>query len=86
MTQTQLIRPVAKWMQLSNYSQLCQRIEQLFQEGNCPTKITQSLNQEGFHPPKRRQTLNVEEIRMLMHRLGLLASKSSPFNSPLAAT
>jgi DNA invertase Pin-like site-specific DNA recombinase len=84
-TQTQLVRPVAKWTQLSNYSQLCQRIEQLFQEGNCPTEITQFLNQEGFHPPKRCQTLNVEEIRMLMHRLGLLASRSSPVNSPLAA-
>ncbi len=69
-TQTQLIRRVAKWTQLSYYPQLCQRIRQLFQQENSPNEITQILNQEGFHPPKRRQTLNVEEIRTLIHRLG----------------
>jgi DNA invertase Pin-like site-specific DNA recombinase len=74
-TQTQLIRPVAKWTQLSYYPKLCQRIEQLFQQGLSADEITTMLQQEGFRPPKRRQTLNVEEIRALMHRLGLLRSR-----------
>lgn len=76
MTQTQLIRPVAKWTQLSDYPKLCQRIQALCQQEKTPDEITQILNQEGFHPPKRRQTLNVEEIRTLMHRLRLRPSRS----------
>ena len=31
MSQAQMIRPVAKWTQLSNYPQLCQRLKQLAQ-------------------------------------------------------
>jgi len=83
-THAQLIRPVAKWTQLSNYPQLCQRIEQLFKQECCPDEITETLNREGFYPPKRRQTLNVEEIRTLMHRLGLLSSMPPSVPSPLA--
>jgi DNA invertase Pin-like site-specific DNA recombinase len=84
LTDAQLIRPVAKWTQLSNYPKLCQRIEQLFKQGYCPDEITQTLNREGFYPPKRRQTLNVEEIRTLIHRLGLLSPIPQSVQSPLA--
>lgn len=70
-TQTQIMRPVAKWTQLSNYPQLCQRLEQLSKTQLTTEEITACLNQEGFYPPKRRKTLNPEEIRTLMRRLGL---------------
>jgi seryl-tRNA synthetase len=69
-TQAQIMRPVAKWTQLSNYPQLCQRLEQLSQTQLTTEEITACLNQEGFYPPKRRKTLNPEEIRTLMRRLG----------------
>jgi DNA invertase Pin-like site-specific DNA recombinase len=70
-----LIRPVAKWTQLSNYRQLCQRLEQLVQAGATTEEIAQSLNQEGFYPPKRRKTFNAEEVRTLMRRLELVSPK-----------
>lgn len=70
-SQIDLIRPVAKWTQLSNYTQLCKRLEQLVQTGATPEEIAQSLNQEGFRPPKRRKTFNSEEVRALRQRLGL---------------
>jgi DNA invertase Pin-like site-specific DNA recombinase len=84
-TQTQLVRPVAKWTQLSHYPQLCQRLEQLCQQEKSPDEITQILNQEGFHSPKRRQTLNVEEMRRLMRRLGLRTQTDRPPQLVLAA-
>jgi hypothetical protein len=70
-TQAQIKRPVAKWTQLSNYPQLCQRLEQLSQTQLTTEEITACLNQEGFYPPKRRKTLNPEEIRTFIRRLGL---------------
>lgn len=75
----ELIRPVAKWTQLSTYPQLCQRIEELFHRGVTTHEIVQTLNQEGFHPPKKRKTFNAGEVRNLMRRLGLVSSRI--FNS-----
>lgn len=80
----ELIRPVAKWTQLSNYPQLCQRLKQLVLTGATTAEIAQSLNQEGFHPPKRRQTFNSEEVRTLMRRLGLVLPRVSASQPTLA--
>jgi DNA invertase Pin-like site-specific DNA recombinase len=79
-----LIRPVATWTQLSNYSQLCQRLEQFVQAGTPTEEIVQCLNQEGFHPPKRRKTFNVEEVRTLIRRLGLGQSYAPKVQAVLA--
>jgi DNA invertase Pin-like site-specific DNA recombinase len=79
-----LIRPVAKWTQLSNYRQLCQRLEQLVQAGATTEEIAQSLNQEGFYPPKRRKTFNAEEVRTLMRRLELVSPKIPANQAALA--
>lgn len=83
-THAQIIRPVAKWTQLSNYVQLCQRLEQLVAHGLTTDEMTQCLNQEGFHPPKRRQTLNREEVCTLIRRLGLGAGREPQTQDPLA--
>jgi hypothetical protein len=83
-TQAQIIRPVAKWTQLSNYPQLCQRLEQLVSAGFTTDQICQCLNQEGFHPPKRRNTLNREEVCTLIRRLGL-GSQRVPLDQVLLA-
>jgi DNA invertase Pin-like site-specific DNA recombinase len=81
-----IIRPVAKWTQLSNYAQLCQRLEQLVQAGLSPDDITQTLNHEGFRPPKQRQTFNSEGIRSLMRRLNLVPPRQKSTPETLAAS
>ena len=70
----ELVRPVAKWTQLSYYPQICHQLEQLAQENLTTDDIIERLHQSGFRPPKRRKTFNREGIRALMRRLGLLSS------------
>ena len=69
--QAHICRPVAKWTQLSNYTQLCQRLEHFAQANLSTDEIIERLHQEGFHPPKRRQTFNRDIVGALMRRLGL---------------
>jgi hypothetical protein len=83
-SKVELIRPVAKWTQLSNYPQLCQRLKQLVQSGATTEEMAQSLNQEGFYPPKRRKTFNAEEVRALMRRLGLVTPRIPENQASLA--
>ena len=79
-----LIRPVAKWTQLSYYSKLCHQLEQFAQTDLTTDEIIERLHQAGFRPPKRRQTFNREGIRALMRRLGLLSSSSPRVQEALA--
>ena len=83
-TTAQIIRPVAKWTQLSNYGQLCQRLEQYVKAGLTSEEMTHCLNQAGFHPPKRRATLTREEVCTLLRRLGLGARRASQPQAALA--
>ena len=83
-SKVELIRPVAKWTQLSNYPQLCQRLQQLVQAGATTEEIAQALNQEGFYPPKRRKTFNAEEVRTLMRRLELVSPRIPANQATLA--
>ena len=82
--QARIKRPVSKWTQLSNYPQLCNRLQQLSESGLSVDDITQHLNQEGFYPPKRRETFNSEGTRGLMRRLGLRAPRQLSSQMPLA--
>jgi DNA invertase Pin-like site-specific DNA recombinase len=68
-------RPVAKFTQLSNYSQLCTRVRELVAQGYRSQEIAHQLNQEGFYPPKRRKTFNAEQIQKLARDLGLQTSR-----------
>ncbi|NJM99979.1 MAG: recombinase family protein [Phormidesmis sp. RL_2_1] len=79
-----LVRPVAKWTQLSYYPQLCHQLEQLAQENITTDEIIERLHQAGFRPPKRRQTFNREGIRALMRQLGLLSSAPPKVQEALA--
>jgi len=83
-TQAQIIRPVARWTQLSNYPQLCQRLEQLAQTQLSSEEITRCLIAEGFYPPKRLTTLKPDEVQTLMRRLGLGTRRGSLVREPLA--
>ncbi|MDJ0704017.1 MAG: recombinase family protein [Leptolyngbyaceae cyanobacterium MO_188.B28] len=82
--EAQIIRPVAKWTQLSNYPQLCQRLEQFAQANLSTDEIINRLHQEGFHPPKRRQTFNRPIVQTLMRRLGLRPHRGSQTRAVLA--
>lgn len=82
--QARIKRPVSKWTQLSNYPQLCKRLQQLSESGLSIDDITQQLNQEGFYPPKRRETFNSEGTRSLMRRLGLRDPRQDSNQIPLA--
>lgn len=75
-TQGNLIRPVAKLTQLSNYPQLCERIRSLAAEGLSAECIAEHLNQEGYRPPKRRKSFGKYGVLDLMHRLGLCPQRS----------
>jgi DNA invertase Pin-like site-specific DNA recombinase len=70
-SQAKIIRPVAKWTQLSNYPQLCQRLEQMAEAKLTTDEMIEQLHQAGFHPPKRCKTFNREILRSLMRSLGL---------------
>lgn len=68
---SQIIRPVAKWSQLSNYPKLCQRLKEFSQANLSTDEIIECLHQAGFYPPKRRKTFNREMVCSLMRSLGL---------------
>lgn len=79
-TQTEIVRPVARLTQLSNYDQLCQRVRQLVNSGLSLREIAECLNQEGFHPPKRRTTFNANGVQTIMRRLGLRRRQTNSKN------
>lgn len=82
--QADLVRPVAKWTQLSYYPQLCQTLQQLAQADLTTDEIIQQLHQAGFRPPKRRNHFNREGVQALMRRLGLIHPSSSKTREALA--
>jgi hypothetical protein len=84
-TQAQIIRPVARWTQLSNYPPLGQRLEQLAHTQLSGEEITNCLIAEGFYPPKRLTTLKPAEVQTLMRRLGLGTRRAASTREPLAA-
>ena len=81
-TQTQhtMIRPVAKFTQLSYYPQLCDHLRQLRQQGLSTQAIAQVLNQAGFRPPKRTDTFNAQTVADLLRSLGL--TQPAPPSTP----
>ena len=69
-TEGELIRPVARWEQLSYYPQVCQRVITLAAEGLTAAAIAAQLNAEGYRPPKRRERFGQAGILGLLQRLG----------------
>jgi DNA invertase Pin-like site-specific DNA recombinase len=61
-------RPVQRYEQLSNYSELVTRIEQLQQEGKTLAQIADVLNAEGFRPTKRTTSFTSNTVCHLMRR------------------
>ena len=69
--QAQIVRPVAKWTQLSYYPQLCEQLKQMVEANLTTDEMIDCLHQEGFRPPKRRQTFNRAIVQTLIRQLGL---------------
>jgi hypothetical protein len=70
-----MIRPVARFEQLSYYGKLCERITALASEGLACSRIAEHLNAEGYRPPKRRERFDGPGVQDLVRRLSVSASR-----------
>jgi hypothetical protein len=70
-SQHRVIRPVARYEQLSTYPRLLARIDQLRQGGMSFEHIAAHLNRDGLYPPKRTEQFNGGMIARLLSRRGL---------------
>ena len=71
-------RPVARHDQLSNHSQLMERVAALHDQGQTAAEIAATLNREGFIPPKRRATYNRGMVVDLLARCGRSRGSHAP--------
>lgn len=74
-TQTQFIRPVAKYEHLSYYNVLRERIATLHGEGKKYRTIAEILNQEGLKPPKKEMIFNATMLTSLLPKCGAIPNK-----------
>jgi DNA invertase Pin-like site-specific DNA recombinase len=70
-SQHRVIRPVARYTQLSTYPQLLARIDTLRRDGVSFAQIAAHLNREGFYPPKRTDRFNGGMVARLLSQRGL---------------
>ena len=70
-SQHRVIRPVARYEQLSTYPQLLTRIDTLHGEGVSFEQIAAHLNREGFYPPKRTDRFSAAMVAGILSRRGL---------------
>ena len=75
-TEHEIVRPVARWEQLSYWPQLSNRVRELAQKKLTAREIAQRLNDEGWRPAKRRSTFVAGEVIVLLERLGLNRQRS----------
>jgi DNA invertase Pin-like site-specific DNA recombinase len=70
-TKSSLVRPVARFEQLSYYRPLLDRILRLRDDGLTSDQIAEQLNAEGWRPPKRRPTFHGAMVVSILSRSGL---------------
>ena len=66
-----VIRPVARYDQLSTYPDLLASIDWLRQTGHSFAQIAAHLHRAGFFPPKRTERFTGETVARLLSRHGL---------------
>ena len=66
-----VMRPVARYEQLSTYPRLLARIDTLRHDGMSFEQIAEHLNREGVYPPKRSDQFNGGMMARLLSRRGL---------------
>jgi DNA invertase Pin-like site-specific DNA recombinase len=70
-TEEELIRPVARYEQLSYWPQLRERMRELTGERLTAEAIAGHLNSEGYRPPRCSMTFRVSTVRKLRLKLGM---------------
>jgi DNA invertase Pin-like site-specific DNA recombinase len=70
-SQHRVLRPVARYEQLSTYPRVLARIATLRRDGVSFEQIAEHLNREGFSPPKRTDRFNGGMVARLLSRCGL---------------
>lgn len=75
----QLVRPVSRYDQQTNYPRLVQRLREMSAQRHSSSTIAAKLNAEGFRPPKRTQQFTAAMVQRLTLRLGL--SRRQPHGS-----
>jgi DNA invertase Pin-like site-specific DNA recombinase len=66
----ELVRPVQRYDQMSNYDRLLDRIDELRVAGRSLAEVAERLNAEGFHPPKRSATFTGGILAGLLAKRG----------------
>ena len=66
-----LVRPVARYEQLSYWPRLRERVRELAAEGLSAEEIAERLNAEGYRPPRCTATFRAAAVRKLRGRLGM---------------
>ena len=66
----ELVRPVQRYQQMSDYGRLLDRIDELRQAGRTLAATAEQLNREGFHPPKRSATFTKGILSGLLAKHG----------------
>jgi DNA invertase Pin-like site-specific DNA recombinase len=66
-----ITRPISRIEHLSDYPQLCARIQALAQAGYNTAQITASLAREGFRSPKQAKPFSRQSVVELMQRLAV---------------
>jgi hypothetical protein len=62
----EIVRPVKCYEQMSEYSRLLRRIDELRNGGCTLTTVAEQLNREGFRPPKRSATFSKSILSHLL--------------------
>src|SRR5438105_14719114 len=70
-SQHRVLRPVARYEQLSTYPRVLARIDTLRRAGVSFEQIAEHLHREGFSPPKRTDRFNGGMVARLLRRCGL---------------
>jgi DNA invertase Pin-like site-specific DNA recombinase len=69
-TQTTVIRPVARWEQLSFYPTLVRQVKALVAEGRQQQPIARLLTQKGWHGPRGEGPVTVSMVQRVLMREG----------------
>ena len=73
-----LIRPVARWDQLSYYPALLDKMIDLHHQGVSNVEIANQLNRERWRPAKRCHQFSSNMVGVLLRRQGLFSNRHSP--------
>ncbi|MDH3602756.1 MAG: recombinase family protein [Candidatus Tectomicrobia bacterium] len=73
-----VIRPINRLENLSRYTELCDRIATLSDQGYRTSEMIHLLTQEGFRSPRHAKPFTPQTVRQLKQRLGLRPSRPRP--------